>query len=195
MISDITVWHSAAYPSENGAFKAAVLQLIAWLAKTTILAWNLLWKYISFSGHVHRPDVQICRARFVGKGRVKAARRFWVDKMLRSARDLANLNMHEQFAGLFESQPCLPFVCKGGGRKPSARKRKAQIMFDGLCKLLQAVSDEPDSESKQVPGDRLLASLQSIVHHAQVNGTSGLIQKVRLSWLRLSRSPASKTLA
>ena len=184
---DITVLHSVAYPSEYGAFKAAVLQIIAWFAKTTILAWNLMWKYSldAASERMHSSDVQICRARFVGKRRVKAARRFWVDRMHRAARYSDNLNKQQLFepcAGPFDNQPRMPFVYRGGGRKPSARKRKEQIIFDGLCKLLQAVSDAPESDPEEAPsdpGDRLLDSLQGIVRQAKANGTSGLIQKVK----------------
>ncbi|CAE7862185.1 unnamed protein product [Symbiodinium microadriaticum] len=57
-----------------------------------------------------------------------------------------------------------------------------QIIFDGLCKLLQAVSDAPESDPEEAPsdpGDRLLDSLQGIVRQAKANGTSGLIQKVK----------------
>ncbi|CAE7251496.1 unnamed protein product [Symbiodinium necroappetens] len=184
---DITVLHSVAYPSEYGAFKAAVLQIIAWFAKTTILAWNLMWKYSlnAASERMHSSDVQICRARFVGKRRVKAARSFWVDRMHRAARYSDNLikqQLFEPCAGSFDNQPRLPFVYRGGGRKPSARKRKEQIIFDGLCKLLQAVSEEPESDPEEAPsdpGDRLLESLQGIVRQAKANGTSGLIQKVK----------------
>ena len=42
------------------------------------------------------PDVQICRARFVGNRRVKAARRFWVDVMLRALRNHINMTARQK---------------------------------------------------------------------------------------------------
>ena len=40
---DPILLHSVALQSKHSSFKAAVLQLISWLAKTMIMAWNLLW--------------------------------------------------------------------------------------------------------------------------------------------------------
>ena len=76
---DPTLLHSVALQSKHGSFKAAVLQLISWLAKTMTMAWNLLWSSNGTKDackHRQSPVVQICRARFVGNRRVKAARRF-----------------------------------------------------------------------------------------------------------------------
>ena len=190
---DSTMLHSVAFPLLDGVSKAAVLHFIAWLAETTILAWSFAmevfqkFQYSSGSSkQVLSPVVQICHARFVGKRRVKAARKFWVDKMLRAARDLVNMSMqhkHEESAGPFDSQlASMSFIEVGVGNLPLGNERSRSLfMMYGLCKLLQAVSDESDRESEGTPpdpGDQL-ASLQNIVRRAQVNGTSGLIHTVK----------------
>ena len=46
---DPTLLHSMALQSKHWSFKAAVLQLIAWPAKTMILAWNSLRSFFSTS--------------------------------------------------------------------------------------------------------------------------------------------------
>ena len=186
---DPTLLHSVALQSKHGSFKAAVLQLISWLAQTMIMAWNLLWSSHGTKDackHRQSPVVQICRARFVGNRRVKTARRFWVDVMLRALHLQVKMiaeQMQEQ-SPESESKLYKSFVYRGGGKKPYTSKQKEQIkiIYDGLRKLLQYVEEEADTESETEPPspeEQLFASLQNIVRQAQVNGTSGLIQKLK----------------
>ena len=112
--------------------------------------------------------------------------------MLRAARKRVNMyarQMHEQFPDSSECKPYKSFVYRGGGKEPSTRKRKEQIIYD---ELLQAVEGESDSEFEAVPldlGEQLLASIQNIACQTQVNATSGRIQKLKALVIWFEQEP------
>ena len=104
--------------------------------------------------------------------------------MLRALRHQVNMTAEQMQEQSPESESKLykSFVYRGGGKKPYTRKQKEQIIYDGLRRLLQSVKEEADSEFETEPPspeEQLFASLQNIVRQAQVNGTSGLIQKLK----------------
>ena len=133
-----------------------------------IPAWELMFGMIiskplqtaGVAKGAQRSDLQICRAQFVGKRRVKAARSFWVDKMLRDA---------EKFVTCCDEQQCT---------KPSGSDL---ILFTG--EVVKSLPTETvKNMSSLMVGTCGLVSLQNLVSKAQaaqVHGTSGLLQKLQ----------------